>query len=138
MSCFLSAIGELIVGQELVLMSCLQILQMISGEAPPCTVDDLEFPTLPALSLETVKRLQQSCSWGKRHTPDGFSDVWIHCTERLELFINYSGTRRHCDSSDGVSKHHLVPLNKVWPDIPAADQFRSIVVLSPLYKFLER
>ena len=32
----------------------------------------------------------------------------------------------------------LIPLNKVWPDIPNEDQFRPIVVLSPLYKWLER
>jgi hypothetical protein len=31
----------------------------------------------------------------------------------------------------------LVPLNKVWPDIPKADQFRPIVIESSLYKFVE-
>ena len=30
-----------------------------------------------------------------------------------------------------------MPLNKVWPDIPKADQFRPIVIESPLYKFIE-
>ena len=32
----------------------------------------------------------------------------------------------------------LIPLNKVWPDIPEEDQFRPIVVLSPVFKWLER
>jgi hypothetical protein len=31
----------------------------------------------------------------------------------------------------------LVPLNKVWPDIPSKEQFRPIVILSPLFKWLE-
>jgi hypothetical protein len=31
----------------------------------------------------------------------------------------------------------LIPLNKVWPDIPKPDEFRPIVVLSPLFKCLE-
>jgi hypothetical protein len=31
----------------------------------------------------------------------------------------------------------LCPLNKVWPNIPLSEEFRPIVVLSPLYKFLE-
>jgi hypothetical protein len=30
----------------------------------------------------------------------------------------------------------LCPLNKVWPNIPLSEEFRPIVVLSPLYKFL--
>ena len=31
----------------------------------------------------------------------------------------------------------LCPINKVWPQIPKNDEFRPIVVLSPLFKFLE-
>ena len=31
----------------------------------------------------------------------------------------------------------LVPLNKVWPDIPKGDEFRPIVIESPMYKYLE-
>jgi hypothetical protein len=38
MSSFLSAEGELVVGQEPVLLNCLRILQRISGEAPPRAV----------------------------------------------------------------------------------------------------
>jgi hypothetical protein len=37
-----------------------------------------------------------------------------------------------------IFEARLVPLNKAWPDIPKADQFRPIVVLSPLFKLLER
>jgi hypothetical protein len=31
----------------------------------------------------------------------------------------------------------LCSFNKVWPNIPLSEEFRPIVVLSPLYKFLE-
>lgn len=31
----------------------------------------------------------------------------------------------------------LVPLNKQWPEIPSKEQFRPIVILSPLFKWLE-
>jgi hypothetical protein len=31
----------------------------------------------------------------------------------------------------------LCPHNKVWPNIPLSEEFRPIMVLSPLYKFLE-
>ncbi len=31
----------------------------------------------------------------------------------------------------------LVPLNKKWPDIPHGEDFRPIVVLSSLFKFIE-
>ena len=34
-------------------------------------------------------------------------------------------------------KARLVPLNKVHPDIPKDGEFRPIIILSPLYKFLE-
>jgi hypothetical protein len=29
----------------------------------------------------------------------------------------------------------LCPLNMVWPNIPLSEEYRPIVVLSPLYKF---
>lgn len=36
-----------------------------------------------------------------------------------------------------IGEARLIPLNKVWPDIPKAHEFRPIVVLSPMFKFLE-
>lgn len=35
----------------------------------------------------------------------------------------------------GLSR--LIPLNKVYPDIPMENQFRPIFVLSAMFKFLE-
>ena len=31
----------------------------------------------------------------------------------------------------------LVPLNKVWSEIPKREQFRPIAIESPLFKFIE-
>jgi hypothetical protein len=31
----------------------------------------------------------------------------------------------------------LYPLNKVWPKITLSEEFRQILVFSPLYRFLE-
>jgi len=31
----------------------------------------------------------------------------------------------------------LIPLNKVWPKIPGINDFRPIIVLSAIFKFLE-
>ena len=36
-----------------------------------------------------------------------------------------------------LGEARLIALNKKYPDLPKQDQFRPIVVLSPLYKFLE-
>ncbi len=36
-----------------------------------------------------------------------------------------------------IFRARLVPLNKVWPEIPSPDQFRPITVLSAMYKFIE-
>ncbi len=36
-----------------------------------------------------------------------------------------------------IFKARLVPLNKKWPDIPKADKFIPIVILSYMLKFLE-
>jgi hypothetical protein len=62
MSSFLIVEGELIVGQESVQLNCMRILQRISGEAPPRTVKELEFPSLCAITQEEVQWLQWGCS----------------------------------------------------------------------------
>ena len=31
----------------------------------------------------------------------------------------------------------LIPLNKVWPNIPKVEDFRPIIVLSPIIKWME-
>ena len=39
--------------------------------------------------------------------------------------------------NDQIFSARLIPLNKVWPEIPKQDQFRRIVVVSPVIKWLE-
>ena len=117
--------------------NCLKQLQLISGAAPRRDVRDIQFPDLPPLTLNEVKWLQLGCSWNKGHTPDGFSDTWIRNTESRELLNDlWNNTAIH--RMAGVFEARLVPLNKAWPDIPKEDQFRPIVVLSPMFKWLER
>ena len=36
-----------------------------------------------------------------------------------------------------IFEARLVLLNKVWPDIPNHNEFRPIVILSPIYKYIE-
>jgi hypothetical protein len=50
----LAANEELVVGQDRVLLSCLQQLKLISGEAAPREISDIEFPTLPQLITNEV------------------------------------------------------------------------------------
>lgn len=38
---------------------------------------------------------------------------------------------------DLIFEAKLIPLNKVWPEIPKANEFRPIAILSHLYKFIE-
>jgi len=37
----------------------------------------------------------------------------------------------------GIFKARLVPLNKVWPEIPTYQDFRPIAILSSMFKVLE-
>ena len=86
MQCFLAALDDLlVVGQEAVLLSSLEQLQIISGKGEALQVKGIPFPTLPPLSLTEVEWLQLCCSSGKGLTTDGFSDVWIRHTEHREL-----------------------------------------------------
>ena len=67
---------------------------------------------------------------------DGFVDVWIRKAEKKELLQDL-WNERLLSGMRNTFKVELVPLNKVWPNIPQQDQFRPIAVESPLFKFLE-
>jgi hypothetical protein len=62
MLCFLTPTDELVVGQEKVLLSCLKQLQLISGEAAPREICDIDFPTLPPITFDEVTWLQRISS----------------------------------------------------------------------------
>jgi hypothetical protein len=57
-------------------------------------------------------------------------------TERLDLLCDLWNDAA-IKALERTFEARLIPLNKVWPDIPREDQFRPIVVLSPMYKWLE-
>ena len=57
-------------------------------------------------------------SSGKGITSDGFSDYWFKDTERLDLLIDWWNIGIMCKLNDQIFKARLIPLNKVWPEIP--------------------
>jgi len=75
-------------------------------------------------------------STNKAITFDGFSDKWIKNLEQTQL-INDVWNKKNLNKIVNLGEARLIPLNKVWPEIPDTTQFRPIVVLSPITNFLE-
>jgi len=73
-------------------------------------------------------------SKNKGITFDGFSDKWIKYTQMTVIGDLW---RRDTLESFKFGQARLIPLNKAYPGIPTRSQFRPIVVLSPLFKWLE-
>ena len=69
-------------------------------------------------------------------TFDGFSDKWIKETQNLSI-INDLWNNHNMKILNETFKGRLILLNKVWPDIPKKDEFRPIIIMSPIYKYLE-
>jgi hypothetical protein len=86
--------------------------------------------------MKEVKELQNLCSRGKAVTFDAFSDTWLKTTRRLDLISNWWRPSA-IEKLKGCFAARLIPLNKVWPNIPSGEQFRPIAVLSPAFKWLE-
>jgi hypothetical protein len=76
-------------------------------------------------------------SSNKGITSDGFSDCWFKDTERRDLLMDWWNSDLMQKLNDEIFSARLIPLNKVWPEIPKQDQFRPIVVVSPVIKWLE-
>ncbi len=137
MTCFLFDDKQhIITGQETVMRSCLQQLQVISGAAQAVITSQCRFPTLPPLTFEEVDNMQRYCASGKALALDAISDTWMRQTQRKDLLCNLWNADALTQMSRSFEAR-LVPLNKVWPDIPSKEQFRPIVILSPLFKWLE-
>ena len=79
--------------------------------------------------------LQSRMSKKKAITYDGFNDKWFSETDRRDLLSIL--WNRSVLSLPKLGEARLIALNKCWPNIPNANQFRPIIVLSPLFKFLE-
>jgi hypothetical protein len=73
-------------------------------------------------------------SWGKGITLDGFSDTWMKKTERSDLLADLWNKKAISDLAS-IFEARLIPLKKVWLD--TLDQLGPIVVLSPVFKWLE-
>ena len=116
-----------------VLTNCLEHLSEISNgqayEPVPC-------PDLDPLTSSEVEGLQQMISTGKALSYDAISDVWIKNSLKRGFFSDL--WNQHTLNFINLSfRARLIPLNKEYPNIPKFDQFRPIMVLSPLYKFME-
>ena len=69
-------------------------------------------------------------------TLDGISDTWIQETREIKI-INDLWNDNNLKVLNKIFYARLVLLNKVWPDIPNEEEFKPIVILSPLFKYLD-
>ena len=76
-------------------------------------------------------------SSGKGITFDGFSDTWFKYTKKTNILRNWWNNDTLLLLDKYIFRARLIPLNKVYPEIPRYNQFRPIVVLSAAYKYLE-
>ena len=80
--------------------------------------------------------MQKRFSHDKALTFDGWSDNFLKTCEERKLLTDFWKDEAIMKSND-IFEASLIPLNKVWPEIPTREQFRPIVVLSPLLKWIE-
>lgn len=75
-------------------------------------------------------------SYNKSISYDGVSDKFLRTTKNIYL-INDLWKQSTIETNPKCCQARLIPLNKVYPKIPLANEFRPITVLSPLFKLLE-
>ena len=125
-------------GQEAVNTSCLNQLYELQHRVEDTEEQKAEraFPSLPPLSVEEVREIQNHLSYNKAITEDGFSDIYLRLPKFWKLFSDLWNPQ--CmELLQSIFNARLVPLNKVWPAIPNYNEFRPIAILSAMYKFLE-
>ena len=130
----------MIVQDDLIQQSCLDELSKHSTSFSPLELEVLnqsEFPTLPPLNHFQVKKLQKLTSQNKGITFDGFSDTWFKQNKNTSLLKNWWNQSLISKLSKLIFEARLIPLNKVYPNIPTQSQFRPIVILSAGYKWEE-
>lgn len=84
-------------------------------------IQEAPFPDLPDPDIEEVMAFQIGFSRNKAISFDGFTDEWFRKTKRYDLL---KGMWSNCILSilgDETFRARLIPLNKVWPDIPKGD-----------------
>ena len=67
---------------------------------------------------------------------DGISDYWIKNLENTKYFLNLWKYETIELIKDKSFRMRIVPLNKQWPNLPGHENFRPIIVLSPLIKLI--
>ena len=99
------------------------------------------FPKLPRIRPEEIQELIKSLSVNKAITLDGLSDIIFkkeYHQKTGEVFGDLWSIDLHTISGIMASlTSRLIPLNKVFPEIPTRKQMRPILVCSPLQKLLE-
>jgi endonuclease/exonuclease/phosphatase family metal-dependent hydrolase len=104
-------------------------------------LDREEFPMLPMLSQKEVKHFMKEISTNKAITLDGLSDILFDKENRkISSYIFRDLWSISLDKIRGIQKSftsRLLPLNKVFPNIPTRKQMRPILICSPLQKLLE-
>ena len=136
MNCFINGQGEVVVDSDAVLRQCIDTIGVHSTRVEAPKVHETYFPKLPPLDYLEVVKLQKLSSANKAESFDFISGRWIKFTQRWDLLFNLWNFEA-IQMLERSFEARLVPLNKVWPDIPKGDEFRPIVIESPMYKFLE-
>ena len=98
------------------------------------------FPDLPPLSKSDVDFILRHMSKGKALTFDLISDIIFSKDfhEKTAVIVRDLWNGELTNSLQDVHfEARLIPLNKKHPDVPKPEDFRPIVVMSPLVKLLE-
>ncbi|KAM3132355.1 hypothetical protein pb186bvf_015569 [Paramecium bursaria] len=123
---YLDNSGEILFNSETEI--CLDKLSGISGWR---LSQQQVLPNLPPLNIEDIKRYNfQSICY------DGISDLWLRKNKNYDLLLNLWNNQTQI-LNPSLFRARLIPLNKAHPNIPSEQEFRPIVVLSPLLKFME-
>ncbi|CAD8198859.1 unnamed protein product [Paramecium pentaurelia] len=124
--------NDLVTDNEQILSNCLNqlgIFQTIKKYSPK------QLPKLQQITLEDFKFTKEKMSQNKGLTFDLISDTWIkqHSTYNQMSDLCQQST---ADLIENFGENRLIPLNKAFPNIPEKDQFRPIIVQSPIMKRL--
>ena len=113
-----------------------------------------EFPHLPIPSKNEIKELPRAMSKNKPVAYDGISDNIFHihgkcakpntdneskdCSKKIQFCRSIWDKDYWCTSQSNTHfQARLLPLNKVHPKTPSANQYRPIVISSPILKMAE-
>ena len=119
------------------LMTVLRNIQLDESRPVP---NNVPFPDLNALSMKEAHELVDRMAVNKAISFDLFSDI-IFSPEHKEKTANIIKDLWNASNTNAIQDTHfqarLIPLNKKFPDVPKPEDFRPIVVMSPLIKLLE-